>query len=329
MSARYKQLSYFILNEMRMSHIYQPVMLAKLIQNRGEATVRDIAKALQKYDDAQIEYYEKVTKNMVGRVLTKNRGITEKEGNVYRIRDFDQLSSDERKELVSLCMKKLDDYIKKRGDRIWAHRRKSYGYISGTIRHEVLKRAKLRCELCGISDKNKGLDVDHIIPRNHGGTDDLSNLQALCYSCNSMKRDRDATNLREVAGSYLNRKEGCLFCAMTSKRVVRENELCYSIYDGYPVTSHHTLIIPKRHVSDYFELYQPERNAIQSLLEEERAELQKKDGSVSGFNIGVNVGETAGQTIFHCHIHLIPRRDGDVSDPRGGVRGVIPGKQNY
>jgi ATP adenylyltransferase len=91
----------------------------------------------------------------------------------------------------------------------------------------------------------------------------------------------------------------------------------------------HLLAIPKRHVSDYFDLRQPERNAIQQLLEQGRALLRERHPEVAGFNIGINSGEAAGQTIFHAHVHVIPRRVGDVENPRGGVRGVIPLKQDY
>ena len=89
------------------------------------------------------------------------------------------------------------------------------------------------------------------------------------------------------------------------------------------------LAIPRRHVSDYFDLRQPERNAIQRLLEEGRRRLRERHPEVAGFNVGINAGEAAGQTIFHCHVHLIPRRIGDVDNPRGGVRGVVPGRRGY
>ncbi len=96
---------------------------------------------------------------------------------------------------------------------------------SGTLRYEVLKRAKFHCELCGISAKEKALEVDHIVPRSKGGEDDISNLQALCYSCNSMKRDRDDTDFREVRESYAVREAGCPLCKMPKKRVVAEQPL--------------------------------------------------------------------------------------------------------
>jgi ATP adenylyltransferase len=111
--------------------------------------------------------------------------------------------------------------------------------------------------------------------------------------------------------------------------VIAENELCFAIRDGYPVTPHHTLVIPKRHVANFFELYQAELNAAHALLRNMEAEIRSIDQQVTGFNVGINIGHDAGQTIFHVHVHLIPRRYGDVENPRGGVRGVIPGKQQY
>ena len=123
--------------------------------------------------------------------------------------------------------------------------------------------------------------------------------------------------------------KNCIFCNIDSTRIIADNELCFAIRDAFPVTEHHTLVIPKRHVADYFDLYQPERNAIETMLYEQRQAIIEQDNTVTGFNVGINAGASAGQTVFHVHVHLIPRRDGDVVDPRGGVRGVIPSKQRY
>ena len=113
---------------------------------------------------------------------------------------------------------------------------------------------------------------------------------------------------------------------MPKKRVVAEQPLAYAMRDGYPVSELHTLIIPRRHVADYFDLSRPEENACRLLLEEMKADIEKRDKSVEGLNIGWNCGEVAGQTVFHAHVHLIPRRKGDVENPRGGVRHLMPGK---
>ena len=323
----------FLENDMRMSHVYQPAMIRRLLEDGGASSVEDVAKALLHHDRSQTEYYSIRTKNMVGRVLTKN-GIAEvvKDGREitgYRIPGTETFSPEEARELIEICDRKIQEYIEKRGKRIWSHRSKSSGYISGTLRYEVLKRAHFRCELCGISAEEKALEVDHILPRNAGGSDDASNLQALCYSCNAMKRDRDDTDFRGMANAYDEREVNCLFCEIPTERLVAENELAYAIRDGFPVTNLHTLVIPKRHVADYFDLFQPVLNAIQSLLQDQRTAIMENDGDVTGFNMGINAGVSAGQTILHCHVHLIPRRDGDLEQPRGGVRGVIPARQSY
>jgi diadenosine tetraphosphate (Ap4A) HIT family hydrolase len=329
MSDAFTQIQQFIRHEMRMSHIYQPVMLLEILTSKGSASVNQIAKALLSHDASQIEYYEQITKNMVGKVLTKNRNITEREADGYRLKNFETLTSNEVSALVVLCQAKIDEYVGKRGEAIWAHRRKSTGYVPGTARYEILKRAKFRCELCGISADEKALEVDHILPRNLGGSDEQHNLQALCYSCNATKRDRDDTDFRGMSAAYAGRSEGCAFCELPAERIIAENELALAFRDGFPVTEHHTLIIPKRHVSDFFDLFQPERNAMQALMEQQRALILQIDPTVTAFNVGINAGADAGQTIFHCHMHLIPRRKGDVEEPRGGVRGVIPAKQKY
>ena len=144
-----------------------------------------------------------------------------------------------------------------------------------------------------------------------------------------MKRDRDDTNFRAVIDSFSYKDPDCVFCTVPPDMVIAENHLAYAILDRYPVTASHALIIPKRHISDYFELGSSESNACQRLLETVRQKLKGQDRTIDGFNIGINAGEAAGQTIFHSHIHLIPRRPGDVANPRGGVRHTIPGKGYY
>jgi ATP adenylyltransferase len=181
MQTTFTILSDFISNKMRMSHIYQPVMLMELLSSKGNASVEEIAKQILLLDTSQVEYYSNITKQMPGRVLGKNHKLVTKESEQYSLNGFSELSNQEVEQLMKLCQSKLDDYIEKRGKRIWQHRTNASGYISGTIRYQVLKRAKYRCELCGISAQDKALEVDHIIPRSLGGKDDLENFQALCY----------------------------------------------------------------------------------------------------------------------------------------------------
>ena len=121
----------------------------------------------------------------------------------------------------------------------------------------------------------------------------------------------------------------CLFCNIKESGLADENTLAYASYDTYPVSEFHCLIIPKRHVKSYFELTGDEVISCNDLIKKIKEKISLKDPSVKGFNIGSNVGKTAGQSILHCHIHLIPRRAGDVENPQGGVRSVIPLKQHY
>lgn len=263
----------FIGKTMRMSHVYQPVMLRVLLERGGYASTEEIAKALLGHDPSQIDYYKKRTKQMVGPVLTKH-GIVEpiKEGNRiigYKL-NAGSLSKIEIATLKRLCDSHLSKFVEKRGDNIWKHRR----------------------------------DEDSL---------------------------KDEASFQNVLESHQEHEytSNCIFCRMDSERIVAENKLCYAIRDGFPVTPLHTLVIPKRHVANYFNLYQSELEAIHVMLDEQHADIPQQDKTVTGFNVGINAGSDAGQTVFHAHIHLIPRRYSDGSDPRGGVRGVIPSKQRY
>lgn len=124
-------------------------------------------------------------------------------------------------------------------------------------------------------------------------------------------------------------KRECVFCSAPQDRVFLRTELAFALWDGFPVTDLHALIVPHRHTPDYFTLTPDELLACDDLLRKTRQLVQSRDALVQGFNIGANAGQVAGQTIFHCHIHLIPRREGDVENPRGGVRHLIPGKGAY
>ena len=121
----------------------------------------------------------------------------------------------------------------------------------------------------------------------------------------------------------------CLFCNVPSSEYIFENNLAFSTFDSYPVSKYHALIIPKRHVENYFDMSEEEVVSCNKLIKKMRNKIQELDPTVDGFNIGTNSGKIAGQSIMHCHIHLIPRRKNDVDNPQGGVRGVIPSKQHY
>ena len=121
----------------------------------------------------------------------------------------------------------------------------------------------------------------------------------------------------------------CIFCSVKKHEIIYENEYAFVSYDSYPVSKFHSLIIPKRHIKNFFDLNEKELNAYNELIKKTKLKIENDDNLVQGFNLGTNAGRVAGQTIMHCHIHLIPRRRGDVKNPQGGVRGVIPLKQHY
>ena len=121
----------------------------------------------------------------------------------------------------------------------------------------------------------------------------------------------------------------CPFCKVESEReIIASSRLSVAFFDGFPVSPGHALIIQKRHVSSFFDLSQEERQDLLNLADSVKRVVEERYHP-DGYNIGINVGEAAGQSIFHVHMHLIPRYQGDVPNPRGGVRGVIPSKQNY
>ena len=126
-----------------------------------------------------------------------------------------------------------------------------------------------------------------------------------------------------------NSTEECVFCNKKKQKIIYSSESMFVVRDRYPVTKLHTLIIPHRHVSNFFDLNDKELNDLSKILKKEKQSLLNLDKEISAFNIGVNAGKDAGQSIMHCHIHLIPRRKRDIENPRGGVRGVIPLKQKY
>lgn len=330
MGQSFETLKTYLQEQMRLQHIYQPVFIKTLLENSGSASATTIAKSILNYDASQIDYYEHIVKTMPSKVLL-GHGIVEKDGSQYKLdSSFKDLTQAEARLLIAYCDEEVAKFLMKHGDAPFAHRSRHREPISGSLRYRILTRAKGRCEACGISSDERALEIDHIVPKNNGGSDDESNLQSLCYKCNAQKRDTDDTDFHLIKESYANRDKDCIFCNLpVDKEIIDSNELAIAFYDGYPVTKYHTLIIPKRHVADYFDLHQPEVNAIQKLLHRQKDRLMKLDKSITGFNIGINVGQDAGQSIFHVHIHLIPRRSGDMDDPKGGVRGVIPEKQKY
>jgi len=317
---------YFIENKMSMSHIYQPLLIKTLVESGGSSTLRSLAGTFLSQDESQLMYYEDTLKRMPVRVLSKH-GVVKRDGELVSLKIKEKLTFDQKAHLKMLCEQKLQEFIKKRGLGLWDYRLLDTDPIPDSLRYRVLKDSGHRCELCGATKKERPLDVDHILPRSKGGKNIYENLQVLCSKCNRSKGNKDNTDFR---GDMTETVDTCPFCyEKIKKRVVEELGSVVAIEDRFAVSDGHLLIVPKRHCADYFELTKQEREDADNLLKILKKKILQRYPSVTGFNIGMNCGESAGQTIFHTHIHLIPRRDGDTPNPRGGVRGVIPDKMGY
>jgi diadenosine tetraphosphate (Ap4A) HIT family hydrolase len=316
----------FIDNRMKMSHIYQPLLLRILVEAGGTATIRQLAHAFLAQDESQLRFYESRIKQMPVPVL-KRRGVISNDGQLVRL-TCKKLDFEQKAQIIMSCEKRLQQFIMDRGLNIWGYRLLDTDPVPGSLRYRVLKESGGRCANCGATKKERPLDVDHIIPRSKGGRNVYENLQVLCSLCNQEKGNKDSTAC--PADVPPDSVSDCKFCYQSIKgRILEESDAAVAIKDRYPVTEGHTLVIPKRHAPEYFDLSNLERRDVDGLLKVMKQHLFATDPSITGYNIGINNGASAGQTIFHVHFHLIPRRNGDTADPRGGVRCVIPGKRSY
>ncbi|WP_241667342.1 HIT domain-containing protein [Pseudodesulfovibrio senegalensis] len=316
----------YLTNRMRMSHIYQPLMIRSLVEADGTATIRQLAHAFIIQDESQLKYYEDRIKKMPLRILKKN-GVIDRQGDLVALKTG-KLTFEQRAQIKMLCDQKMQEFIVKRGLSIWDYRLLDTP-VSGSVYYEAMKESGGRCALCGATKDERPLDLDHIIPRSKGGKSTKDNLQVLCSRCNRTKGNKDDTDFRKL--KQIDSLPGCKFCftEINPAIVVEEHNSVFAILDKYPVSEGHHLIIPKRHVADWFTMTTQERREGEELIRVLKKRIEIADKTITGFNVGMNTGESAGQTIFHAHIHLIPRRDGDTPHPRGGVRGAIPEKMDY
>jgi diadenosine tetraphosphate (Ap4A) HIT family hydrolase len=311
---------------MSMSHVYQPLLVRALVDAGGVATVRQLAQVFLVQDESQLLYYEERIKEMPLKVL-KRHAVIASDGQLVSL-NAKNLTLEQKAHIRMICEQRLQSFVQKRGIGIWDYRLLDEEPIPDSLRFLVLKAAGGRCQLCGISAKERPIDVDHIIPRSRGGKTELANLQALCSKCNRSKRNQDDTDFR--SWPLASADQNCAFCQPEAiSKSVEKNGSVFAILDKYPVTPGHLLVIPIRHTPDWFSMTDGERLDADQLMRVLQARIRGEDKKVTAFNVGSNCGDAAGQTVGHAHIHLIPRRRGDIPDPRGGVRGVIPEKRVY
>lgn len=252
---RLGRLRTFIETGMSMSHVYQPVMIRTMLLGGGAATLRQVAAAFLAADLSQLEYYENVVKEYPARVL-RTHDVVEHDRGVYRLApEFRRMDEWQRAELVALCDARIADFVSRRQAAIWAHRSGNTDPIPGTLRWQVVTRAMGRCEACGISSEVRALQVDHIVPRSRGGSNDLSNLQALCSLCNQQKLDRDETDFHAAHGEIRSLHAGCAVCDAAAAGDGEALAIVVDLPAG-------RVVAPRRHGATWLELWQPEVNAL-------------------------------------------------------------------
>tara|TARA_X000001036_G_scaffold170698_1_gene161458 strand:- start:143 stop:721 length:579 start_codon:yes stop_codon:yes gene_type:complete len=184
----------FIENRMRMSHVYQPLLIRSLLDAGGKATIRHIATDFAREDEALIKDYELRIKKMPLKVLRKH-GIVKYENELVAL-SIDELTFDERSRLRALCEKKISEFLSKRGIGAWSRGAINLEPVGESLRFKILKRDRI-CQLCGATKEDGMLEVDHIVPRSKGGSNHPENLQVLCSRCNRAKSNRDNTDFRK------------------------------------------------------------------------------------------------------------------------------------
>jgi 5-methylcytosine-specific restriction endonuclease McrA len=189
-----EQIIDFVRERMRMSHVYQPLLIRALVRADGSATLRQLATALLVEDEGQLLYYEDRIKKMPLPVL-RGHGVVISERDLVSL-NTGHLTYEQRAAIELACTEKLADFLQRRGLATWDYRLIDTDPVRADVRYRVLAAAKGRCALCGVHSSERRIEVDHIVPRSRGGTSDISNLQALCDECNRGKSNTDQTDFR-------------------------------------------------------------------------------------------------------------------------------------
>ncbi|MFX1590426.1 MAG: HNH endonuclease, partial [Promethearchaeota archaeon] len=221
----------FIKDKMRLSHLYQPLLIKELIENGGKATIRQLAISFLKNDESQINYFEKRIKDMPLKILAKH-GIIKRHDDLVEL-NIGNISFENKCEISKLCEDKIFEFVSQKGLGVWDYRYLDSEYVPDSLRYRVLKESNGRCALCGITKDIRPLDVDHIIPKSKGGKTIYENLQVLCSKCNRSKNNKDNQDFRKLIKKDFDEK--CIFCNISDKKILKENDHAFIIEDSYPV----------------------------------------------------------------------------------------------
>lgn len=265
----YAELEEFISKKMRMTHIYQPLMLKTLLESDGQkATAERIAKAFLSQDDSQLDYYKRVVRRWPHITLKKHNVVSYHKG-VYTLQ-LDEITDAQRRRLVELCELRLQKFVEK-DPWIKKFRGIDHRTAPGSLRFDVLRKSGGKCALCGVDGAARALDIDHIIPRSWGGKTEIGNLQALCFACNRGKKDRDDTDFIKWK-KRMQFGKNCMLCSSYHHHydVVMANYLARAVRDPADGA---IIIAPKGHVGRLDDMIPAERMLWVDLV----CEIQKKD----------------------------------------------------
>ncbi len=295
----YAGLENFIKRKMSMTHIYQPLMLKTLLESGNVATTEQIARGFLNQDSSQLNYYKKIAKRWPKITLQKH-GIISYKRDICTLLLDDKIDDKQRRRLVELCDRRLEEFLEA-DPWITKFRELDARSVSGSIRYDVLVRAKGRCAACGIERSKAAFHVDHIVPRSLGGKTAPNNLQALCSKCNQEKRNRDDTDFILWEKRMQFRKKDCKWCDPGHQ--ILSNPLACAIHDPGGQSEMGSLVMPTRHVEEFDMMIPSERNLCMDLVYDMQSYMRAQDDSISGFHTGFDSNCTD-----HYRIRIMPVR---------------------
>ena len=296
----YDDLERFIKTTMKMTHVYQSVMIKQLLEHNDHATTEDIARQFIDWDDSLLEYYKDRVKTWPKIILKKHK-IINYEKNVFTLL-VDEITSEQRKRLIELCDLRTNEFVDKYPNRLGAKINRTP--VTGGIRYDVIARAKGLCQACGVSSNTRPIDVDHIIPTSRGGTNELDNLQALCYKCNREKNNRDKTNFVLWSKKLKDRDDLCKIC---KSKHIKANNLAAAIRPTHQEIHLQSIVIPKRHVGTFFDLIPAEKNMCIDMIDWVKTNISEMDKTVNGFDVSF-ASKIIPSKHQHCGIVISPQR---------------------
>ena len=301
-------MEHFIGHKMKMTHIYQPLLIKTLLLSGNSATAENIARGFLNEDKAQLEYYVQIAKRWPLQTLRKHKVVDyTRNGSTFTLL-LDNITKEQRERLVEICDSRYQEYVDKMRRLPWFDRRGFREHIPGQTRFDVLAKSKGVCVACGVSSLERALEIDHIVPVSMGGTNELSNFQALCYKCNAQKKNRDDTDFVMVLNRLKYRNPKCPFCI--SRDPVFDNRMAFALRNAKPVAHLHSLVLPRRHTGNFFDLIPAEKSLCLTLIDSVKSDIQERDSTVTGFTVRFETGQMAGSMAEHCQIHVIPNRRG-------------------